>query len=162
MRRTRLVVYPPAFAASLGSGLAQAPATPVISSPFPVPEIVQAKLLDATRGYITSREKIFYTSTLGKNWIDITPKQAKGDLMSATFASPSDGFAYFAIAEGDSGAASIDVFHTATRGASWSRVSSISEGQALTFLAACSIVPLWITTRLAACVPELQHGFQLF
>ncbi|WP_158945329.1 hypothetical protein [Granulicella sp. S190] len=94
-------------------------------------ETVQATLLNATEGYAITDDRIFYTTTLGRNWTDITPKEANGDLMTTTFVSPTEGIAYFSSAKDGSGAASVDVFHTSDRGVSWSRLSSLSEGQAL-------------------------------
>lgn len=117
------------------AGLAQVTTKPVppVENPMEArnSQIVQATLLNATEGYVTSGDRIFYTTTLGKNWTDITPKEAAGDLMTATFVSPSDGLAYFSRANDDSGAATVDVFHTSTRGGSWSRLSSVSGGDAL-------------------------------
>jgi photosystem II stability/assembly factor-like uncharacterized protein len=113
------------------AGLAQDTAKPVLPIQGQKSEIVQATLLNSTEGYVTSGDRIFYTTTLGRNWTDITPKGANGDLMTATFVSPSDGLAYFSSAKDASGAASVDVFQTSTRGGSWSRLSSVSGGQAL-------------------------------
>lgn len=128
-RRFKVVLF---LAAGVWSSLclAQTSASPATAQ-TQTNSINQAVLLNSSDGYVTTGNRIFYTTMLGSSWTEITPKTAKGNLLTSEFSSRGAGTAYYTTSDACGAPASIQVFETTTQGSSWSALSSVSGSPAL-------------------------------
>lgn len=80
---------------------APAPTSPAGQQPLAGPQVVDAGLLGAGRGYVRTQHALLWTSDLGRSWHNITPPGLRpAQLQSAGIAVLPDGRAWIAIAPG--------------------------------------------------------------